>query len=339
MPLTCSGVRSYQRNHGVAFARTRSASSRTRVGGLAACELLAGGLIALEEVLLPESPAAEYAAGPASIAISHLLLVAWKSTPARSSTHGRSQAAFERLEVVHQLVVGVSPELAGKLGLVDVAVAAEMAGALDDRLGLAIEVALAVLLFAAEGEGDRLQQQQNVVLLAFLVDLLDEGELMLGAVRLGRLELGQQLDGVGAHAFDLVQRPSPARSRPGGRRRRSCWRADFSTRTSMPTLRGRCEAGHRVPGAVVAIDENGAGVLARGRRRGRSWPRPSRRRSASRFFALLFEAVLNHADHGVVLIGGDHGQGAVVVADALQAAQLAGGQAQAEQSGHAGGHG
>src|SRR5439155_572100 len=51
--------------------------------------------------------------------------------------------------------------------------------------------------------------------------------------------------------------------------------------------------------------------------------------------ALLLEAVLDHADHGAVLVGGDHGQRAVGVADALQPAQLAGREAEPEKAGDA----
>jgi hypothetical protein len=96
------------------------------------------------------------------------------------------------LQVLLQLRLGVLAQPAGELRLVNVAEAAEDAGALDDRVGLALQEARAVLLLVAVGERHRLQQQEDVVLAALLADLLDQGELVLGAVRLGRLELGQQ---------------------------------------------------------------------------------------------------------------------------------------------------
>ena len=46
-------------------------------------------------------------------------------------------------------------------------------------------------------------------------------------------------------------------------------------------------------------------------------------------------SVLHHGDHGAVLVGGDHRQRAVVVADALQPAELAGGEVEAEEPGDA----
>src|SRR5262249_27477107 len=97
---------------------------------------------------------------------------------------------------------------AGELGLVDVAESAQLAGALDDRFGLAVEEALAVLLLTAEGESDRLQEHQDVVFLTLLVNLLNESELVFGAFWLGWLKLGEQLDSVGADAFDLVHAPA-----------------------------------------------------------------------------------------------------------------------------------
>ena len=48
------------------------------------------------------------------------------------------------------------------------------------------------------------------------------------------------------------------------------------------------------------------------------------------------ETVLDHGDHGAVLVGGHHGQGAIVVANPLQAAQFAGRQLQAKQARDAG---
>ena len=91
------------------------------------------------------------------------------------------------------------------------------------------------------------------------------------------------------------------------------------------------EAGDGVPGAVVAIDEDGAGMLAQGvGQNDLGLDQFVIGRLA--ILAFLFEAVLDHADHGIVLIRGHHGQGAVVVADALQTAQFAGRQMKAQEA-------
>ena len=107
-----------------------------------------------------------------------------------------------------ELLVGVVAQRAGKLRLVDVAEPAELAGRLDHRLGLAVHEAGVGLLLAAERERHRLEQQQDVVLLAFFVDVLDQLELVLGRDRFGGLELGEQLDGVGPHELDLLDAPA-----------------------------------------------------------------------------------------------------------------------------------
>src|SRR4051812_5740474 len=95
-------------------------------------------------------------------------------------------------------------ERAGELGLVDVAVGRELAGGFDRRLGLAVEERLVRLLLATDREGDRLQQEEDVVLAALAGDLLDERQVMLGRDPLGRLERREELDGIGADELDLL---------------------------------------------------------------------------------------------------------------------------------------
>src|SRR5438128_589324 len=108
------------------------------------------------------------------------------------------------MDVLHELLVRLMAEGAGELGLVDVTVTAELAGALDHRRGLTIDVGLALLVFhllpLLEREADGFKKQQYVVLDALLIDLLDQSELLLRAVGLGRLKLGEELDGIGAAA-------------------------------------------------------------------------------------------------------------------------------------------
>src|SRR5262249_29864421 len=69
------------------------------VGGLAVGEALArAGAVLLEE-LLPERPPARTPLAPHSIAICTWRLYCGKSTPALSSTHGRSLAALSFLRL------------------------------------------------------------------------------------------------------------------------------------------------------------------------------------------------------------------------------------------------
>ena len=210
-------------------------------------------------------------------------------------------------------------------------IAAQLTCTFDHRLGLAVQEGLAVLLLAAEREGDRLEKQQDIVLLAFFVNALDQLELSLGTGRLGRLEGGQQFDGVRAAALDLADAPAGLdvhdRSADGVLRTARLFHTDEDA-----DVLADAEAGHAVPDAVVAIDQHGAGVLGQGvGQDDLGFDDFGEGRFA--FFSLLFQAVLDHADHGAVLVGSDHGQRTVVVADPLQAAQLARGQTQAEQAG------
>ena len=167
---------------------------------------------------------------------------------------------------------------------------------------------------------------------------LQERELMLGRLVFLRLELSEQLDGVGAAALDLVHAPARLERAPAGRhacsfRRRTSrrgsarrspagsrsWRPSSSSRSSRPRA-GRCIAAP-APGPA------------------RSWLRRSRRRSARgpRPFFLRLSFIMR--DHGTVLVGGHHRQRAVRVADPLQPAELAGREVEAEQASDTGGGG
>ena len=97
---------------------------------------------------------------------------------------------------------------ARKLRLVDVTEPAELAGQLDHRRGLPIQEAGVGFLFAAKRKCHGFKQQKNVVLLTFVIDMVDQLELMLRRVRLGWLVLGQQLHGISPHVLDLFDTPA-----------------------------------------------------------------------------------------------------------------------------------
>src|SRR5581483_8184675 len=161
------------------------------VRGFAAREAFAGRRSILLEILLPESPTAQHAAGSARNGHLHLLFVGRKIDAGAQQHPGTLRGGVQLAEIVHQFVLALFAQPAGELGLVDVAVATELPRTLDHRLGLALKKALAVFFFSAERKSNRLQEHQNVVLLTFRIDLLNKTELMLGAFRLGRLELGK----------------------------------------------------------------------------------------------------------------------------------------------------
>jgi hypothetical protein len=97
---------------------------------------------------------------------------------------------------------------------------------------------------------------------------------------------------------------------------------------------GQVEAGDGVPHAVVGVDEHAAGVLAQDVGEAHLGL-DDFLVGGGTVLALLLQAAGEHLDQRAVLVGGDHGQGAVVVADPLQSAEFAGGQAEPVQSRHA----
>src|SRR5438094_6179512 len=118
------------------------------VGSIALGEAFAGGLAVLQEVFLPEGPAAEHAAGPALHGHLNLLLVL-REIDAGRQQHPRAFGGLVKLpEVVLQLGVTLAAERAGEFRLVYIAKPAELAGALDHGLGLALHKRLTVFFFA-----------------------------------------------------------------------------------------------------------------------------------------------------------------------------------------------
>src|SRR5207248_10375879 len=115
----------------------------------------------------------------------------------------------QRPQVFFQRLVALHAERAGELGLVDVAISRQVAGAFDDGVGLAAGVARRLLrfLFALFVllvlDRDRLQQHQDVVLATLVVDLLNERELVFRRIALVGFVGREELHGVGAEALDL----------------------------------------------------------------------------------------------------------------------------------------
>ena len=291
-------------------------------------ELGAGGVAVLEEILFPEGPAAEDAGGAGFHGHADLLVVIRVIDAGGEEHPGPFAGGVEGLEVVVELVVGILAERAGELGLVDVAEPAELAGRLDDRLGLPLDVFGVGLLLAAERERDGLQQQEDVVLLALGIDVLDELELMLGRERLGRFELSQQLDGVGPHELDLGD--APARLDEPHRRPDLVLRAarhldaDQQARVRRDGPRGDAR-----PGAVIGVDQH-AGRLRRQLPRQVDLGLDDLLVGRLAIGPLGLQRLGGHLDHRAVLIQGHHGQGPVGIADPLQPPELARRQALAE---------
>ena len=115
-----------------------------------------------------------------------LLHVISKVDPGRKQHPRPLTHRVERAEVVLELAIGVDAHRAGKLGLVDIAEPAQEAGRLDGRASFSLQEAGALLLFAAEGERIGFQKQQDIILLALFVNVLDKLKLMLGRTGLGR---------------------------------------------------------------------------------------------------------------------------------------------------------
>ena len=149
----------------------------------------------------------------------------------------------ELLQVVHQLRIALDFQRAGELGLVDIAVAAQIVGCLDDSLRLSLGDHVLGLFHAVDlvGEVQGFEQEEDIVLDALVVDLFREGEVSLGAVELPRLELGQQLHRVGPAPLDL--RHAPTRLDRADRAPTSFLSPpDISTRMSKPVEAGTANA-------------------------------------------------------------------------------------------------
>ena len=71
------------------------------------------------------------------------------------------------------------------------------------------------------------------MLLALGVDMVDQLKLVLGREWLGRFELGQQLDGIGPHEFDLLDAPAGL-DQAQGAPTLFLGLPDISTRTNKP---------------------------------------------------------------------------------------------------------
>jgi len=127
----------------------------------------------LEEVFLPEGAAAEDAGAAGLHRHLDLLEVVGVIDAGREEDPGALAGLGEGVEVVDALGVGLVAEGAGELGLVDVAEPADLAGGLDGGLGLAVEVGPVGLLLAVVGERDRFEEEEDVVLQALGVDVLD----------------------------------------------------------------------------------------------------------------------------------------------------------------------
>ena len=295
---------------------------------LGAGEPAARGGAVLEEVFLPEGAAAEHARAAALHRHLDLFEVVGVIDPRRQQDPGTLARLGQGVQVVVELVVALVAEGAGELGLVDITISADDPGRLDHRLGLAVEVLLVGLLLAVIGEGDRFQQEQDVVLLAVVVDLFQKGEVMLGGARLARLERGEQLDRVGPQELDLLDAPA----RLVLRERRACLvlrAARLLDPDQEPLLRRDRAGGDRRPRAVVGVDQDPR--TGRGHVPGHVELRLDDLLVGRRaVLPLRLERVVGHLDHRAILIEGQHRQRPVRVADPLQAPDLARRQAPAQ---------
>ena len=310
-------------------ARTKASASASRAGQWSRRIEMRHQARGLLEILFPESPAAQDAQCARGHRQLDLLHVVLEINPRREEYPRPLTDRVERPEIVQMLALRLDTHRAGKLRLVDVAERAQEPGRLDGRGAFPRQVTGALLLLAAKRKRVSFQKQQDIVFLAFAMDLLDKLKLMFGRVGFGRFELNQELDGVGPHELDLLHAPAGL----DGRQRCAdlvLWAArhlvaDQQARAGRNGLRG-----DRRPGAVVGVDEHSG----------------SRRRQVAHqvelgvddlvvrrlaHFAAFPQGLRRHLDHRAVLVQGQHGEGAVGIADPLQAPELAGRQPSGQQ--------